>query len=247
MNPAPPFINSPKTMAPRILIIEDDSLDITLIQRTLGADFSSTIVKTIQDATKAINGDSRFDLCLLDGILPDGDGIEMCRRIREDLQNQDLPILMLTQRKDMASKVTSLDCGADDYLSKPFEPLELRARIRALFRRSKANRSLAKQKLGPLTLDRKHQKAYLDDPSYPAKTRLLNLSKTEFQCLDFLATSEGQVFSRAQILAAVWGNSIRVCDRNVDSFMSKLRKKCLPANFIHSRYGLGYSFGLEEQ
>ena len=231
---------------PQLLIVEDDLIDASFLSKVLNQDYAVTLSKTVHDTLQLFQKQSEFDMCLVDGTLPDGDGIEICRYIREELKNTNLPIMIITQRKDLGSKVASFGVGADDFISKPYEPLELRARMQALFRRVQKKSELPTYRVGQLVIDRKKQRAY----AINAKTGVeesLHLSLTEFRCLDLLASNEGQVFSREQILESVWGSNIHVCDRNVDSFICKLRKKCGPQAMIRSRYGLGYTFTREEQ
>lgn len=229
---------------PTYLIVEDDSLDAKMVESVLGAEANIAWVKTVQEAKKYLQTAVDANLCLVDGHLPDGDGVELCRFIREELKNAQMPIIMLTQRSDVGAKVASLGCGADDFISKPFEPLELRARIKALLRRAARAVDNMVYEAGPVMIDRIRQRVFQRNPKTGVEENL-HLSQTEFRCLDLLAGSEGQIFSREQILDAVWGSNVHVCDRNVDSFICKLRKKTGLNQFIKSRYGLGYTFTAE--
>ena len=134
----PSFTNQQK---PQLLIVEDDLIDASFLSKTLNQDYTVTLSKTVRDTLQLFQKKNEFDMCLVDGTLPDGDGIEICRYIREDLKNTNMPIMMITQRKDLGAKVASFGVGADDFVSKPYEPLELRARMQALFRRVQKNQS----------------------------------------------------------------------------------------------------------
>jgi DNA-binding response OmpR family regulator len=230
----------------KVLLVEDDSLDVQHVIKSLPFDrFKVMVSATFKDALLKASSDTDFDFCILDGRLPDGDGLELCRLLRASNKNSTLPILMLTGRSDVGAKVAGFSCGADDYLCKPFDALELKARVEALLRRSQKKSDSFQTRIGPLLIDSRKQRAFYVDQATSQEVDL-QLSQTEFRCLDLLASNEGQVFSREQILESVWGNSVHVCDRNVDSFVSRLRKKNGLNKFIKSRYGLGYVFSLSE-
>ena len=166
----------------------------------------------------------RFDLIVLDLMLPGLDGVTVCRAIRRDSRNIDAPILMLTARRDEADKVLGLDSGADDYLTKPFGVRELVARARALLRRPRASRGATITgrgepiTAGPLRLDPARHQAVVH-------TQAVELTPHEFDVLYLLASNPGIVFTREMLLERVWTNDTHVTERSVDTLIKRLRQK----------------------
>ncbi len=179
------------------------------------------------------------DLAILDVMLPDIDGFEICRRIRRDPALQHLPVLMLTARGDVMDRVIGLELGADDYLAKPFEPRELVARIHNILRRSQAQ-PVSHNTEKPLCfqhlcIDRQRRKATLD-------TADIELTTSEYELLLIFATEADKAFSRDDILNLLRGIHADLYTRSVDILVSRLRQKLKPLNCIQTIRGSGYRF-----
>jgi DNA-binding response OmpR family regulator len=177
-------------------------------------------------------------LILLDLMLPDTDGLEVCRRIRKSERLADIPVIMLTARGDEADKVVGLELGADDYVTKPFSVKELVARIHAVLRRPGGAETGPRIVVGPLVID-------LEKFEVTAGGERIELTATEFKILQLLASRKGRVFNRDQILDHLWGNEKAVIDRTVDVHIRNLREKLgEAAALIKNIRGVGYK--LEE-
>jgi DNA-binding response OmpR family regulator len=220
----------------RVLIVEDEpdiALGLELDLRDEGYD-----VEVVGDGTSAITRGSApgWDLILLDVMLPLTDGFEVCRRLRKC--GSTTPILMLTARAEEAEKVMGLDMGADDYVTKPFSPRELRARIRALLRRAVPS-APASTRIGDCQVD-------LGRAELTRNGSRVALTAIELKMLQFFLQSGGRVLSRTQIVDAVWGSDLFVTDRVVETHVVRLRRKLEadPASPRHvlSARGLGYRF-----
>jgi DNA-binding response OmpR family regulator len=227
-------------MAQRILLIDDDvTLGGMVADYLAQAGFRVTASATARDGEQRLKREV-YDLLILDLMLPDADGLEVCRRIR---QSSDLPILMLTARGDAMDRVVGLEIGADDYLPKPFEPRELLARVRAILRRklSPAQRDLLR--FGRLEIDRGARRARLDGKD-------CMLTSHQFALLEALAGHAGRVMSRDALMDLLKGESAEAFDRSVDVHISRIRaaveddaKK--PRRIITVR-GAGYVFAREQ-
>jgi two-component system phosphate regulon response regulator PhoB/two-component system alkaline phosphatase synthesis response regulator PhoP len=177
-------------------------------------------------------------LILLDLMLPDTDGLEVCRRIRKSERLADIPVIMLTARGDEADKVVGLELGADDYVTKPFSVKELVARIHAVLRRPGGAETGPRIVVGPLVID-------LEKFEVTAGGERIELTATEFKILQLLASRKGRVFNRDQILDHLWGNEKAVIDRTVDVHIRNLREKLgAAASLVKNIRGVGYK--LEE-
>ena len=224
----------------RILIIEDDRDIVELVRYNLanegfqvnGANDGATGLSTLKKSPP--------DLLLLDLMLPKLSGLDICREIRKDESLNRLPILMLTARGDEADRVVGLEMGADDYVTKPFSPRELIARVKALLRRAEpavdAPRTI---EIGKLSIDPASYRV-----SYSGKA--VPLSTLEFRLLYYLASRPNRVFTRDQLLDAVWGTDRFVTPRSVDVYVRRLREKIEPdpENPLHLKTvrGAGYLF-----
>ena len=219
---------------PMILIVEDEA-DIALgLQLDLRREGYGVHVEADGErgSRRAIEG--AWDLIVLDVMLPSKDGFEVCRDIRR--ANVQTPILMLTAKTHDAEKVMGLDLGADDYVTKPFSPRELRARIRALIRRSQTGQR-GVVRIGQCEID-------FDRAEVRRGGRVTALTALELKMLECFVASPGRVLSRGQVIAAVWGRGIFVTDRVVDTHVVKLRRKVehdpeRPRHIVSVR-GLGY-------
>lgn len=177
-------------------------------------------------------------LILLDLMLPDTDGLEICRQIRRSEELGGIPVIMLTAKGDESDKVVGLELGADDYVTKPFSVKELVARIHAVLRRPAGGEAGQRIVVGPLVID-------LDKFEVTAGGAKVDLTTTEFKILQLLATRKGRVFSRDQILDFLWGSEKAVIDRTVDVHIRNLREKLgEAASLVKNIRGVGYK--LEE-
>jgi two-component system phosphate regulon response regulator PhoB len=175
---------------------------------------------------------------VLDWMLPGLSGIELCRRLRARTETERLPILMLTARSEEAERVRGLSTGADDYMAKPFSVPEFVARVRALLRRANPEQVSQQLKSGDIELDREKKRVH-------RKEREVHLGPTEFRLLEFLMMSPGRVFTREQLLNAVWGRDVYIDERTVDVHIGRLRKTLTrgkEADPIRTVRGSGYSF-----
>ena len=233
--------------AKRVLVVEDEPHIRELIALHLGRE-GWTVAQAAagDDALRQIETEA-FDLVVLDLMLPRVDGITVCRTIRKHQVNGDVPILMLTAKREETDKVLGLESGADDYLTKPFGVRELVARVRALLRRPRASQLAAggvTPGVGPVTagalrLDPSRRQALIDG-------RPIDLTPHEFDVLYLLASSPGIVFTRDILLERVWTNDVHVTERSVDTLVKRLRQKIEsnPAEptLILTVWGTGYKF-----
>ena len=178
------------------------------------------------------------DLILLDWMLPGQSGIEFARHLRRDEGTRDIPIIMLTARGEQEEKVRALKLVADDYITKPFDPGELVARIEAVLRRARPEATDALVQVGGLILDPKSHRVFATD-------QVLEVGPTEFRLLHVFMTHPERVYSRAQLLDLVWGRNLHVGERTVDMHVSNLRKALEPYGhdeMIQTVRGIGYRF-----
>jgi two-component system phosphate regulon response regulator PhoB len=202
---------------PTILVVEDEAPLMTLVRYNL--EKQGFRVEEAADGQEALLrvSEARPDLVLLDWMLPTLSGIEVCRQLRRRPATRDLPIIMLTARTEDQDQVRALDTGADDYVTKPFAMEGLVARIRALLRRSGTVPSKGTLSFHDITMDQ-------DAHRVTRNGRALHLGPTEYRLLEFFLTHPGRVFSREQLLDAVWGRDIHVEPRTVDVHIRRLRK-----------------------
>lgn len=215
----------------RILVVDDDPHIRETLKRYLT--YEGYRVDLAEDGRQALSGMATdpADLVVLDVGLPDMDGLEVCRRIREA---DDVPIIMLTARGTLDDKVDGLDSGADDYITKPFEPEELSARIRALLRR-KAPQSQA-LKVGPITLDPAARQVFVDD-------KQVELSSKEFDLLELMMRHPRQVLTRETFYDRIWGYDFSGESNILEVYIRYLRSKLEPvggAKYIQTVRGVGY-------
>ena len=201
---------------PHVLIVEDEAALVTMLRYNLESEGYRV--------SEAVDGEEAIllvieeppDLILLDWMLPSLSGIEVCRRIRRNESARDVPIIMLTARGEDSDRVRGLDSGADDYITKPFSPRELLARVRAVLRRSQPS-DHERLVYGDIEMDLARHRV-------PRGGRDLNLGPTEYRLLRHFLESPGRVFSREQLLDAVWGRDVYVEARTVDVHIRRLRK-----------------------
>jgi len=220
----------------RVLVVDDDVKTVELVKLYLNRD--GYRVLTAYDGVEALRlaREGHPDLIVLDLMLPGVDGLEVCRTLRNE---SDVPIIMLTAMTTDQDKLTGLDLGADDYVTKPFSPRELAARVRAILRRLPGERGPAEIKQGKLTVNFLKHEVYLAG-------KPLNLTPVEFKLLVVLIKELGRVFSRAQIIEKAFGYDFEGFDRTVDVHILNLRRKLEPdpsrPRYIKTVYGAGYKF-----
>ncbi|MCK4697066.1 MAG: response regulator transcription factor [Dehalococcoidia bacterium] len=225
----------------RVLVVDDDAKTVELVRLYLKRD--GYRVFTAYDGIEALRlaRESRPDLIVLDLMLPGIDGLQVCRTLRAE---SDVPIIMLTARTTDRDKLTGLDLGADDYVTKPFSPRELAARVRAVLRRLPGERGPAEIKQGELTIDsHKHEASLAGSP--------LNLTPVEFKLLGILVKEPDRVFSRGQLIEKALGYDFEGFDRTIDVHILNLRRKLnVKDNHsvrIRTVYGTGYKLSIGEK
>jgi two-component system phosphate regulon response regulator PhoB len=225
-------------MTASILIVEDEEpIQILLTYNLQAEGLRVRATANGEDVAHLVN-EERPDLIVLDWMLPGISGIEVCRLLRSRPETRDIPVIMLTARGEENERVRGLATGADDYIVKPFSVPELLARIKTILRRVNPDAIAERLKAGDIALDRRTRRV-------TRATRDITLSPTEFRLLEYLMQSPGRVYSRSQLLDAVWGRDIYVDERTVDVHVGRLRK-CLKRGReidpIRTVRGMGYSF-----
>jgi two-component system phosphate regulon response regulator PhoB len=225
-----------------ILVVEDeDAIRAMLIMVLEQANFTPIAVADAQEAQKALDV-ALPDLILLDWMLPGISGVEWARRLKKESMYRDIPIILLTARGEEEDKVRGLEIGADDYMTKPFSPKELVARIRAVLRRSGKLQGTSTIVLGDLTLDTEQHRLSIGDQQ-------LEVSPTEYRLMQFFMTHPDKVYSRTQLLDQVWGRSVYIEERTIDVHIRRLRKILAEYNreeLVQTVRGFGYRFSLIE-
>tara|TARA_R110002167_G_scaffold1445_3_gene7129 strand:+ start:42792 stop:43502 length:711 start_codon:yes stop_codon:yes gene_type:complete len=231
---------------PTILIVDDEPAIRDMIGITLDlAGFNSMSAETAHQAHVAIV-DSRPDLVLLDWMLPGGSGIELARRLKRDELTSTLPIIMLTAKTSEDNKVQGLDVGVDDYVTKPFSPRELVARIKAVLRRSSGNQLDRVIRVFDLQLDPSSHRVTIEDSP-------VDMGPTEFKLLKFFMSHQEKVFSRDHIQDQVWGGNVYLEERTIDVHIRRLRKALSSIEKTSINYdrliqtvrGAGYRFSVK--
>lgn len=227
--------------ASKILIVEDEAPIREMIAFHLSRAGYETLEAADCRAARELLADERPDLALIDWMLPDMSGLELTRMLKRDKDHDDLAVIMLTARADEYDKVAGLDSGADDYITKPFSPRELIARIQAVLRRAKSDDDGVVH-AGVIELDIAGHRVVADGAD-------VKLGPTEFRLLKFLMTHPDRVYSRTQLLDRVWGANVYVEERTVDVHIRRLRK-ALAANeadnYIQTVRGAGYRFSVRQ-
>jgi DNA-binding response OmpR family regulator len=230
----------------RIIVVEDSEEYQKIINRTL-SHYQLTFATTAEEAAEKIKNDS-FDCILVDINLPQKDGFYLLTEILSDDRNERTPVLCLTGRKDITDKVTAFTLGADDYMTKPFDPIELRARVENKLKKSlKFKNDTPVISVGNISIDQGRHRISLRLKDQ--KEVEVDVTQTEFKLLMCLARRPEQVFSRDQLLVSAWGDDTKVLDRVVDVHMCLLRKKlseCSSHN-IKAVSGVGYKLTVNKK
>jgi two-component system, OmpR family, phosphate regulon response regulator PhoB len=204
-------------MTPYVLVVEDEDALSTLLQYNLEKEGYRVGLARDGEEALMMSEERLPDLVLLDWMLPKVPGVEVCRRLRARPDARNVPIIMLTARGEETDRIRGLDTGADDYVTKPFSMTELLARVRAVMRRIRPALAEDKVTVGDLVMDRTSHRVKRGD-------RPIHLGPTEFRLLDYFMQHPGRVFSREQLLDAVWGSDVYVEARTVDVHVGRLRK-----------------------
>jgi len=228
-------------MTPHVLVVEDEDSLATLLQYNLQKEgYDVAVAGDGEEALLRVE-ERLPDLVVLDWMLPKVSGIEVCRRLRQRNETRNLPIIMLTARGEESDRIRGLDTGADDYVVKPFSMTELAARVRAVLRRLRPGLAEDRVRRGDIVIDRVEHRVKRSGSE-------VHLGPTEFRLLDYLMQHPGRVFSREQLLDAVWGSDVYVEARTVDVHIGRLRKALgvtEASDPIRTVRSAGYSLDLE--
>ncbi len=228
-------------MNPYVLVVEDEDALATLLQYNLDKEGYRVAMAADGEEALMLVDEQPPDLVVLDWMLPKVSGIEVCRRLRARPETRNLPIIMLTARGEESDRIRGLDTGADDYIVKPFSMTELTARIRAVLRRIRPGLAEDRIRQGDVVIDRVAHRVKRGG-------REIHLGPTEFRLLDYFMQHPGRVFSREQLLDAVWGSDVYVEARTVDVHVGRLRKalnKEEEADPIRTVRSAGYALDLD--
>lgn len=227
-------------MKTRIIIAEDDPAVCELLRYNLEREGYQVLVANDGQEALLLLEEGVPDLLLLDWMLPQVPGIEVCRRVRGRSETKNLPIIMLTARGEETDRIRGLDTGADDYVTKPFSTTELMARIRAVLRRIRPDLTEDALQVGDIRLDRVGHTVHRADEE-------LHLGPTEYRLLEHFMQRPGRVFSREQLLDAVWGSDVYVELRTVDVHVGRLRKilKTVGPDPIRTVRSAGYALKVQ--
>ncbi len=230
-------------MAYKVLVVDDEKTIVKGLKFSLEQD--SMEVDCAYDGEEAVNfaKENKYDIILLDLMLPKMDGYEVCQHVREF---SDVPIIMLTAKGDDMDKILGLEYGADDYMTKPFNILELKARIKAILRRNNKNSDKAKTEKfvesGELKIDLEGRRIFI-------KGSEVNLTAKEFDLLELLAMNPNKVYSREELLNTVWGyeypGDVRTVDVHIRRLREKIEENPSEPGYVHTKWGVGYFFRSE--
>ena len=226
--------------AKRVLVVDDETSIREMLRLALEiSDFECMEAADIHEAYRLIT-DEAPDIILLDWMLPGGSGIELLRRLKKEEATQTLPVIMLTAKTHEDNVIQGLEVGADDYITKPFAPKELIARMKAILRRTASDETGSELRVGQLVLEIDSRRVMLAD-------KPLEMGPTEFKLLHFFMSHPERAYSRAQLLDRVWGANVYVEERTVDVHIRRLRKAlqagdAVYADLIQTVRGTGYRF-----
>ncbi len=228
-------------MTPYVLVVEDEDALATLLHYNLDKEGYQIAVAGDGEEALTMASERAPDLVILDWMLPKVSGIEVCRRLRGRAETRNVPIIMLTARGEESDRIRGLDTGADDYVVKPFSMVELTARVRAVLRRIRPGLADDRITVGDIVIDRVAHRV-------KRQGKEVHLGPTEFRLLDYLMQHPGRVFSREQLLDAVWGSDVYVEARTVDVHIGRLRKALngsADGDPIRTVRSAGYSLDVE--
>ena len=226
-------------MSVNILVIEDEPDIRRNLEYNLGREgFNASSVGTLDGAYEKINS-KKFDLILLDLMLPDGSGLDFCKKIKSNSETEAIPVVILTAKDDEVDKVVGFELGADDYVTKPFSVRELILRVKAILKRSDTKTKEVvevERQFGDLKIDVDSHEVHVD-------SQLIELTALEFRLLKELVDKRGRVQSRDQLLSEVWGYNAEVTTRTVDTHIKRLREKLgSMGKYVQTIRGVGYKF-----
>lgn len=219
-------------MPKKILIVDDEVQIVEICRDYLKAAGYDTVTASNGVQGLSLARREKPDLIVLDLMMPEMDGLDLCHEIRSE---SNVPIIMLTARVGEADKLVGLEIGADDYITKPFSPRELVARVKVVLRRASGDPAAEVIRVGQVSLDRTHYEIQIGD-------RVVSLTSTEFEIMATLMSQPGRIFSRNQLLNATHGMAFESLERAVDSHIRNLRRKLEPAELIVTVHGVGYKF-----
>jgi two-component system, OmpR family, phosphate regulon response regulator PhoB len=223
-----------------ILVVEDEEAIREMLVLALEQAGLTVLAVSSAELAQQTLAENSTDLILLDWMLPGISGIEMARRLKNDTSFKEIPIILLTARGEEEDKIRGLEIGADDYVTKPFSPKELIARIKAVLRRSGKLTETGLLSVGDLTLDAEQHRLTISGHS-------LEVSPTEFRLMQFFMTNPDKVYSRTHLLDQVWGRSVYIEERTVDVHIRRLRKILAEygrEELIQTVRGFGYRFSI---
>tara|TARA_B100001057_G_scaffold91892_3_gene88161 strand:- start:4292 stop:4978 length:687 start_codon:yes stop_codon:yes gene_type:complete len=222
----------------KILIIEDEPDIRKNLEYNLSREgFNVKTAGSIHEAQNLLKSDL-FNLILLDLMLPDGSGLDLCKNLKADSKTETIPVIILTAKDDEVDKVVGFEIGADDYVTKPFSVRELILRVKAVLKRGEKKKDIVEveRQFGDLTIDIDSHEVYVDKNK-------IDLTALEFRLLNQLVDRRGRVQSRDQLLSDVWGYSAEVTTRTVDTHIKRLREKLGPmGKYVQTIRGVGYKF-----
>ena len=226
-------------MSVKILIIEDEPDIRRNLEYNLGREgFKASSVGSLDEANEKLKS-KKFDLILLDLMLPDGSGLDLCKKIKSNSETEATPIIILTAKDDEVDKVVGFELGADDYVTKPFSVRELILRVKAILKRSDTKTKEVvevERQFGDLKIDVNSHEVHVD-------SQLIELTALEFRLLKELVDKRGRVQSRDQLLSEVWGYNAEVTTRTVDTHIKRLREKLgSMGKYVQTIRGVGYKF-----
>ena len=222
-----------------ILVIEDEPDIRRNLEYNLGREgFKASSVGSLEEANEKLKS-KKFDLILLDLMLPDGSGLDLCKKIKSNSETEATPIIILTAKDDEVDKVVGFELGADDYVTKPFSVRELILRVKAILKRSDTKTKEVvevERQFGDLKIDVDSHEVHVD-------SQLVELTALEFRLLKELVDKRGRVQSRDQLLSEVWGYNAEVTTRTVDTHIKRLREKLgSMGKYVQTIRGVGYKF-----
>ena len=226
-------------MSVNILVIEDEPDIRRNLEYNLGREgFNASSVGSLDEANEKLKS-KKFDLILLDLMLPDGSGLDLCKKIKSNSETETTPIIILTAKDDEVDKVVGFELGADDYVTKPFSVRELILRVKAILKRSDTKTKEVvevERQFGDLKIDVDSHEVHVD-------SQLIELTALEFRLLKELVDKRGRVQSRDQLLSEVWGYNAEVTTRTVDTHIKRLREKLgSMGKYVQTIRGVGYKF-----